>query len=241
MEWHSILNIREHCKKPEEECFMKLCLSYEHSMCEYYVVMKSKSRKMGGGGKSWKFTGLTLWIPSFTASESPGRRVKAEGTSPCRQSFWFSRSESGLKLCSQAPRCTDAAVPNRIWKPLTKWPRLIGEETEIQREINTPTIHSWYDEELGYRLNLSDPKTVNHVMLGLVLEIIRLQQVTLASLCIFCVFFSKAYINCLRQKKHWHWQAQPPYYLDGYLVPGGKEKHRLGEKLDSILSLHQSL
>lgn len=114
MEWHLTLNIREHCKKPEEECFMKLCLSYKHNMCEYQVVMKRKFRTIGGGEKSWKFTGLTLWFPSFTASESPGRRAKAQGARPCPQSFWFYRSELGLKLCSQAPRCTDAAVPNHV-------------------------------------------------------------------------------------------------------------------------------
>lgn len=112
MEWHGILNIREHCKKPEEECFMKLCLSYQHNICEYQVVMKSKFPTLGE--KSWKFTGLTLWFPSFTASESPGRHVKVQGASHCPQSFWFSRSESGLKVCSQAPRCSDAAVPSRV-------------------------------------------------------------------------------------------------------------------------------
>ena len=112
MEWHGILNIREHCKKPEEECFMKLCLSYQYNMCEYQVVMKSKFPTLGE--KGWKFTGLTLWFPSFTASESHGRRVKVQGVSHCPQSFWFSRSESGLKVCSQAPRCSDAAVPSHV-------------------------------------------------------------------------------------------------------------------------------
>lgn len=42
--------------------------------------------------------------------------------------------------------------------------------------------------------------------------------------------------------KHWHWQAEPPYYLDGYLIPRREEEeHRLDEKRDGILSLNQSL
>lgn len=36
VEWNSISNIREHCKRPGEECFVKLCLSYEHNVCVEY-------------------------------------------------------------------------------------------------------------------------------------------------------------------------------------------------------------